>query len=91
MKDNKNAMIAIAFVFLAVIYFLFFFNSNVEKFCSVDSDCACGTHMMTGECFYGNKNYVNVTRQCPDFCNGIAAHLEIKCVANECKQISILK
>jgi len=60
-----------------------------ETACATDSDCACGTHKDTGKCFYGNKAFVNVEKQCPDFCTGIAAMFETKCVANECKQVRI--
>jgi hypothetical protein len=57
--------------------------------CKTDADCACGTHKDTGACFYGNKAFVNVEKQCPDFCTGIAAMFETKCVNNECKQVRI--
>jgi len=60
-----------------------------EKSCVSDSDCACGKHKSSGECFFGNKAFVNVEDQCPDFCTGIAAHLEIKCIDKECKQVRI--
>ncbi|NYZ61004.1 hypothetical protein H0O01_04900 [Candidatus Micrarchaeota archaeon] len=63
-------------------------NIPVEKRCVQDSDCACGKNA-AGECFYGNRNYVNVEEQCPDFCTGIAAMFEIKCVENECRQVRI--
>ena len=63
-------------------------NIPVEKRCVQDSDCACGKNA-AGECFYGNRNYVNVEEQCPDFCTGIAAMFEIRCVENECKQVRI--
>lgn len=56
--------------------------------CTSDSDCACGKHKTTGECFVGNKKYVNTTEQCPDFCTGIAGNFEIKCVNNKCKQVN---
>jgi hypothetical protein len=55
--------------------------------CNIDSDCACGTHKDTGACFIGNKAFVNVEKQCPDFCTGIAAMFEIKCIDKECKQV----
>lgn len=58
-----------------------------ETACKTDSDCACGTHKETGICFVGNKAFVNVEKQCPDFCTGIAAMFETKCVNNECKQV----
>ena len=59
-----------------------------EKYCTQDADCACGKNA-AGECFYGNRQYVNVDEQCPDFCTGIAAMFEIKCVENECRQVRI--
>ena len=61
------------------------FGEN-DKYCETDGDCACGVHINTGDCFYGNKNYVNTLQQCPDFCSGIAGDLIIKCIDNECKQ-----
>lgn len=55
-----------------------------SKFCLIDSDCACGAGI-TGECFYGNKNFVNASGQCPDFCAG--ENIEIKCINSECRQV----
>jgi hypothetical protein len=60
-----------------------------EKSCKIDSDCSCGVHIKTGDCFFGNKEFVNSSRQCPDFCTGIAAMFEIKCVENVCKQVRV--
>ncbi|MFN3528064.1 MAG: beta-propeller domain-containing protein, partial [Candidatus Altarchaeaceae archaeon] len=62
-------------------------TKNLEKSCKIDSDCSCGVHIKTGECFYGNKNFVDSSKQCPDFCTGIAGNFEIKCIEGECKQI----
>ncbi len=59
-----------------------------ESYCNFDEDCACGIHKETSECFYGNKAYVDTNQQCPDFCTGIAGNLIIKCVNNECMQVS---
>lgn len=58
-----------------------------SKFCFSDSDCACGKSNATGECFYGNKNFVNASEQCPDFCAGIGGNFEIKCINSECRQV----
>jgi hypothetical protein len=58
----------------------------MKKYCEQDSDCACGKSIETGDCFYGNKAFVNTSQQCPDFCTGIAGNLVIKCVDNTCKQ-----
>jgi len=59
---------------------------NNELSCVTDSDCSCGTKIGTGECFAGNKDYVNKFGQCPDFCTGIDGKLTIKCSANRCIQ-----
>jgi putative hemolysin len=60
---------------------------QTEEFCRSDEDCACGTHVKTGKCFYGNKLYVDTTKQCPDFCSGFAGNLMIQCVNDECRQV----
>ncbi len=59
-----------------------------ESFCRTNLDCACGRHIQTGECFYGNKKYVDETNPCPDFCAGIGGNLEIRCVKNKCQQVA---
>lgn len=58
-----------------------------ESYCQTDDDCACGVKRDSRECFYGNKEYVDTTYQCPDFCEGIHGGYIIKCVENECKQV----
>ena len=63
-------------------------NGLNEDYCEKDSDCACGVHVRTGECFSGNKEFVDASRQCPDFCafmtpNG-AVTVGDKCVNNKC-------
>ncbi len=62
--------------------------TKAEMSCVQDDDCACGRNIKTGKCFYGNKDFVDTKQQCPDFCNGIAGNLEIKCVSNKCNQVS---
>ncbi len=62
------------------------------SFCNVDADCTCGgIDAKTDNCFVGNKlyasKYVDFSRDCPDFCTGIAAHLETRCVSNECMNV----
>lgn len=61
-----------------------------EKYCEQDSDCKCGKKINTEDCFYGNKNYVNASQQCPDFCTGIAGNLRIKCINNKCEQEALV-
>jgi len=58
-----------------------------ERSCKVDTDCACGTHITTHECFAGNKAYVDTSRQCPDFCMGFDGRRVLRCVDGECKSI----
>lgn len=60
--------------------------------CADDSDCACGgVDRNTGRCFLGNieyqKRYVDMSRQCPDFCSGIAGNLVTRCVDSKCMQM----
>lgn len=57
--------------------------------CAVDSDCSCGVHVQTRDCFVGNKAYVDSSQQCPDFCTGIAGHFETRCVEHECRNVNI--
>ena len=85
----------IALLVIIGIIFVIIYNQQtqkskipVEKYCEQDADCACGAYINTGDCFYGNNNYVNTLQQCPDFCTGFAGNLRIKCVNNECKQVS---
>lgn len=62
-------------------------RENRETFCVSDSDCACGVHIESRVCFTGNKEYVDISDQCPDFCTGIAGNFEVRCVENTCKSV----
>jgi len=67
-------------------------NSSIQKNlskiqCLKDEDCACGRNIYTKECYYGPKELVDISNQCPDFCTGIANNLEIKCINFTCIQI----
>ncbi len=62
-------------------------NATSPTYCDSTADCACGVQKETRQCFYGNKDYVDTAQQCPDFCNGIAAHLEIVCSEHKCIQV----
>lgn len=62
------------------------------SFCNVDADCTCGgIDKITQNCFVGNKLYasknVDMSKDCPDFCTGIAGHLETKCVDHVCSNV----
>ncbi|MEM4272084.1 MAG: DUF333 domain-containing protein [Candidatus Bilamarchaeaceae archaeon] len=63
---------------------------EAPNYCKKDSDCACGRIIPSGECFYGQKEFVNTEEQCPDFCTGIAGHLSIKCENHQCVQVNTL-
>lgn len=65
-------------------------SAEAPNYCERDSDCACGRHITTGNCFYGQKEFVNTSEQCPDFCTGIAANFEIKCTQNQCTHVNAL-
>ena len=61
-------------------------SQNDQLACLSNSDCACGVQKDTGQCFFGNKNFVNTLKQCPDFCNGFSGDLTIVCQNNQCVQ-----
>jgi hypothetical protein len=57
----------------------------MKTVCESDEDCACGKDKETGECFLGNKEFVDTSQQCPDFCTGIGGDYEVICGSlNEC-------
>ncbi|MBS3148512.1 hypothetical protein J4219_06500 [Candidatus Woesearchaeota archaeon] len=53
--------------------------------CAIDTDCACGVSRQTGDCLVGPAELVDTSKQCPDFCTGIAGHLETKCLSGKCQ------
>jgi hypothetical protein len=55
--------------------------------CKVDSDCACGTDVTTHKCAFGPASRIDASRQCPDFCTGIAGRMKIACVEGSCRQV----
>ncbi|MEM4336691.1 MAG: hypothetical protein QXG86_01680 [Candidatus Woesearchaeota archaeon] len=96
MKNKKDFYIWLSVVmfFFVTVFIIFGFilkRVDMRTFCETESDCVCGgIDTKTGQCFIGNINYyekyVDKTRQCPDFCGGIASNLEIRCEANKCVQ-----
>ena len=87
-----KTLIAFSMLFVLIVFFSGCTqNIPSEEFCEKDTDCACGVHKNTGNCFYGNKNYVDTSKQCPDFCAGIGGHLSIICENNKCTQKSSFK
>lgn len=62
-------------------------NSDAEKRCNQDSDCACGVSKATGECAVGSTEDIDTSQQCPDFCTGIAGNFETRCVQRQCKLV----
>jgi len=63
--------------------------SNTPVECSVDEDCACGTDMRTNQCARGPKSNINESRQCPDFCTGIAGNIITRCVDGKCSGVGV--
>lgn len=82
--DNKTECNQI----ISTFNFTKLISDKEQKSCNNDSDCACGVNIKTRNCFLGNKKYVDTTKQCPDFCGGIAGNLITKCINNLCKQVS---
>ena len=82
MSRNGIFLLIIIAAVIAVLYFSIAIAN--EKYCTTDADCSCGVNVNTGDCFFGNKNFVDASRQCPDFCNGIGANLALVCSNNTC-------
>lgn len=59
--------------------------SEISKmFCQTEADCVCGVDKKTGKCAFGNKQFIDSSKQCPDFCGGIYGKFRIRCVSNVC-------
>ena len=58
-----------------------------KKFCQSDSDCVCGVDKETGLCDFGNREFIDPSKQCPDFCTGIHGRFRIKCINNLCDKV----
>ncbi len=84
-----KAYLILGFVALLVLSGFSLSVPRDESYCQADVDCACGTHVKTGDCFVGNKAYVNVLKQCPDYCSGIAGNLGVKCISNKCSIVKV--
>lgn len=63
---------------------------RAERNCVSDTNCACGRHKETGECFIGNSEYVDASQQCPDFCTGIGNMFQIRCESGKCIQERVM-
>ncbi|MBU0460973.1 MAG: eight-cysteine-cluster domain-containing protein, partial [Nanoarchaeota archaeon] len=61
-----------------------------KDYCEEDSDCVCGGKDVDRSCFLGNRayydKYVDKSKDCPDFCTGIAGNLVLRCLGNKCTQ-----
>jgi hypothetical protein len=90
---SRNIIFLLIISAAVIASLCFYFNMKIvnEKYCSSDQDCACGVNVKNGDCFFGNKNFVDTTRQCPDFCNGIAANLVIECSNSICIQRNVIR
>jgi len=97
MERGKIFIFIIVFIIILLVLIIPFYYHSIsqkgnetvkEKSCQKNNDCACGTHKETKECFYGNINYIDFEKQCPDFCSGISGRFVIKCINNECKQVA---
>lgn len=59
-------------------------SADKPNFCLTASDCSCGVHIVSRECFRGQKEFVDASTQCPDFCTGIAGNFITTCAKNQC-------
>jgi len=93
---KKKVIIVLIILFILTAFIILAFNIfkpiaaepdvvNLLE-CEQNLDCGCGGNFRTGDCFIGNKKYVDTSIICPDFCNGISGNLEIKCIDNVCVQ-----
>ena len=87
MRFTLILMFVLLFALIALLSLLYISEPGHYS-CQTDSDCACGVSKDTGDCFYGNRNFVDESKQCPDFCTGIAGNLVIECIDNVCTQRS---
>ncbi|MEM4368425.1 MAG: hypothetical protein QXO21_05405 [Candidatus Anstonellales archaeon] len=62
-------------------------EDEYKKSCKVDQDCACGVDKQTGKCMYGNKEFIDTSKQCPDFCTGIHGNFRLKCISGKCTPV----
>jgi len=100
-KMNFVALIILMLLVTLILFFTLLQKPEQEEkeekeitektWCSTDSDCICGgIDMQTGKCFIGNTDYYNKyvdkSRECPDFCAGIAGNLKTACINNSCKK-----
>jgi hypothetical protein len=63
------------------------FQHDPKKFCQTDADCVCGIDKEKGGCAFGNKDFIDTSMECPDFCSGIAGQFKIICKNNQCVQV----
>jgi hypothetical protein len=61
-------------------------NNSIESddtYCEQNEDCACGGHISKGNCFLGNKRFIDASKQCSKMC---PEDIKIQCVKNKCQQ-----
>jgi hypothetical protein len=100
MMDKSFSIIIVAMLLIVFGVGIYFFKTHgkasqkqeelqndPKKFCKTDEDCACGINKETGECAFGNKNFIDTSIECPDFCSGIAGRFKIICKNNQCIQV----
>jgi hypothetical protein len=85
----EKSIIALGLIAVALVLLSGCASKVSETACATDSDCACGTHVQTGECFVGRAEFVNVSRQCPDFCTGIDGRRQTRCMNGTCATVRV--
>jgi len=98
---SKNLLLVVIIIILVIaigiaLGIILQKSSKVEKekgvkkdkmYCEVDEDCVCGIDKETGQCAFGNKEYIDTSNQCVDFCTGIHGGFRIVCKNNICTQV----
>ena len=63
------------------------YKNECSMGCQTDSDCACGVNKDTRQCASGNRNYIDTTVQCPDYCSGLDGKTSTVCQNNYCTMV----
>lgn len=75
MRPKLILIYSVALVFIMVAAGIFFRQALPEEparsddYCQKDEDCACGEHIETGQCFVGNRQLVQPSGDCFEFCH----------------------
>jgi hypothetical protein len=81
------ACLAFALVFLALL--VSYGCIEEKRYCKTDFDCVCGMDKL-GKCDFGNKDYVQQSRDCREFCQNLSKDAELKCISGRCTFVAVV-